>query len=621
AARRYEDMSRAIERRDWRSAIAIGDEVVREAPRFGLARIQLAQAQSMLARPVAAAGQMHQAAAVLRPLPPEAAQRLLALTLSTNPSQVGRAVSAYAQLSRRNPDNLPLAIDYARLLTRVGNPQEALDELQAHPADQVPISVRIAGLLVQAEAYAMLGDPDRMRARAASAQRSASAAGKGWELDNADATLQMARADALQYPERSSLATYQKAAELYELGGNPTGALIARFYGRINNLPATGADAELEKLLAIANANGFRRLEFDALYQMALNLRFAGRMDDYRSRLEQAQAVAGAAADAVGYNRIGSLLAFQDLLNLRVAQAGERLRQVDRAKLHGRSRRTLDQVRSSLYQLRGEYREALTVLQTAERELPEQGKGELPSELGMRIACLIGEQQLGLGALDAARMQLERCASSREASTQSLRWLLQAQAETMSGNSDVARADLHRVKVLLPSLGDGPDRWHITLHLAMLLTRTGDYAASQRAYEQVEARSVAAEDRLSQVMIAIGRAENEAAQGHWQRARKLVEQTSPMIPADSWILTRRVDAVAAVVALASDDHELGRRLVLRLHRQAHVLGDVPTQIELHGLLPGGEWDRCCSEPGRRTLADRTGMRGMNLDWLTRAMRR
>ena len=43
----------------------------------------------------------------------------------------------------------------------------------------------------------------------------------------------------------------------------------------------------------------------------------------------------------------------------------------------------------------------------------------------------------------------------------------------------------------------------------------------------------------------------------------------------------------------------------------------PPQVELHSLLPAAEWDRCCTEPDRIALAERTGLRGATLDWLSR----
>jgi DNA-binding winged helix-turn-helix (wHTH) protein len=617
AARRYEAMSTAIERRDWIATVALGNEVVRMAPRFGLARIQLAQAQSRLAQSMAAIEQMDAAQAMLRPVPEEVARRLRAQRLSMDPRRLSDAAAAYADLSRRHPGALQYAIEHARLLNAIGQPQPALAALAGLDADQAPMNLRIARALIQGDAYALGGDPDRMRAQARIARRMAGNAGQGWEIESADAALMLARADTMQYPERPPSLLYEEAAGLYETAGNATGAMTARFYALAASPPSPQADAQLDKLLATANAGGFRQLEVDILLRIAAQAQRAGATDEYRARLEQAAAVADAAADAGARAKVGVMLAGLDMMSLRLSEAQARMRRLDRNDVSGPFRRWYDQVQSLQYEMRGDAAGALDVALRVERELPAAAAGDAPSELRLRMACLIGEQRLALGDLAAARANLERCAASREKSSQLLAKLLDAQTEWMSGDRDTARLRLGQAAAILPMMGTGADHWNTTLHLGMLLTRLGDYPASQRWYAQIQAPVRASGYRLPMALLAIGQAENEAAQGNWSAARAHMDEARRITPASAWPLARRIEALDAVAAFAAGDYLHGRDRVVRLHQRAHELGDVYAQVELHSLLPAAEWDRCCTEPDRIALAERTGLRGATLDWLSR----
>lgn len=614
AARRYADATAAIERRDWMAAAAIGEDLVKLAPRFGLARLQLAQAQSRLAQAAQAVEHMDAARELLQPAPPEVTELLDAQRLAVNPQQYQRAAEAYGELATRYPDKTGYAIDYASLLVGIGRPQQALTLMQAHDRKQAPIGMRIARLLTLAEIYQALGDPERMRQNARAAERLARDAGAGWELESGTALLMAAGADAIQGGPRAGNALYEQAAMQFEKAGNGTAALYARFLAEVNGPPNPDLGPRLDTLLAQANAGGYRELEINILFHLGNQHQLAGDLPGYRRRLEQAAGIAQSAGDSMSLTRLDMLLLTEDLMTARLTSADTRVQRLRRAGMEGGLALIVDQLDATLATVRGQRAQAMQALDRARRNLPAVKAGDALSEAHAHAYCMRAETRLPMGELAAARGDIKRCATASDPSTQLLALVNRAAADQLAGDRVAARKPLERVEALLPEQGEGPDRWLLTIEVARLLTRLGDSAASDRLYQSLPPALDTTGYTLLTALRDTGLAENAAARGDWVASQRHAASARKGLPADTWIVHSRLDMLAVAALLAAGNRTRAGTIASTLHAQAHRLGDAVVQMEVHDLLPVGAFEED-SLAHREGLTAGTGMRGANVEWV------
>ncbi|TWI01803.1 transcriptional regulator [Luteimonas cucumeris] len=619
AARRYVDATEAMRRRDWMKAAAIGEEVVRLAPRFGLARIQLADAQSHLAQAASAVEQMDVALDLLRPTPPETTQLMQAQRLSVDPRRQQEAVQAHATLAARYPHKASYAIAYANLLTSTGSPLQALDVLTARGDQQAPIGVRIARRLALAETYGALGDPGRKRENAKAAARLADGAGAGWELEKGAALFLVATADSAQRGAEAGHASFEEAARLFDQVGNSTGALYARFLAEVHRPSVSGDSARLDTLLAQANAGGYRRLEISILLQQAAQRHGVGDLAGYRHGLEQAAGVAQAAGDVMARNSIDILLLNEDFLGARLGHVDARLQRLRQAGLQGQLAVTVEQLEAALSGVRGNNKHALVALDRAAHNLPRVLPGEAHSAAQARLACVRAEHRLPLGELAGARSDLGRCATASEPSTQVLVALTRAHAEQLAGDRAAAGSQLRRAQAMLPGIGKRPDHWLLTLEVARLLTRLGDSAGSDQLLDALLPTLGPTGYALLIAMAETSLAENAAVRGDWDAMQRHADAARQGLPADAWFLGSRLDLLDAAAARAAGNRPRAIAIAAGLHEQAHRLGDAVVQMQVHSLLSAGTLPEDCSATTRETLIARTGMRGATLDWLEQEM--
>lgn len=615
AARRYADATAAMERRDWMTAAAIGEEVVKLAPRFGLARLQLAQAQARLAQAAQAVEHMDAARDLLQPAPPEVTELLDAQRLAVNPQQYQQAAEAYGKLAMRYPDKTDYAIDYASLLVGIGRPQQALTLMEAHDRKQAPIGARIARLLTLAEIYQALGDPERMRQHARAAERLARDAGAGWELESGTALLMVAGADTIQVGPRASNALYEQAALQFEKAGNGTAALYARFLAEVSGPPSPDLGPRLDTLLAQANAGGYRELEINILFHLANQHQLAGDLPGYRRRLEQAAGIAQSAGDSMSLTRLDMLLLTEDLMMARLASADKRVQRLRRTGLEGGLAMIVDQLDATVATVRGQRAQALQALDRAQRNLPAVKPGDPLSEAHAHLYCVLAETRLPMGELAAARADIKRCATASDPSTQLLVMVNRAAADQLAGDRVEARTQLRRIEALLPDQGEGPDRWLLTIEIARLLTRLGDSTASGSLYQSLPPALDTTGYTLLIALRDTGFAENAAARGDWTASQRHAAAARKGLPADTWIVHSRLELLAAAAALAAGDPTRAGAIAGKLHAQAHRLGDAAVQMEVHSLLPVGAFEED-SLAHRETLTARTGMRGATVEWMS-----
>jgi DNA-binding winged helix-turn-helix (wHTH) protein/tetratricopeptide (TPR) repeat protein len=612
-AQRYEGLARAVDRRDWIAATRLGNEIVRAAPRFALARLQLAEAQIQLRQAGAAREQQRVATQLLADAPGDAVATLEARQQAMEIGGTGKALALYEALLARYPDKTSYRLALAELSLLAGQYQRALTLLADAPGQSQPLGMRIAKRMLLAQVYGGVGDPVRMRAAAIEAQRLAQDGGDSWASEQATAWIWRGRAEAYQHPERTSAAPFEEAAKLYRRAGNSTGELWASYLARTAGPPGPDADDELDELLARANAGGYRRLEVTILLANAEHYETAGDVGAYHARLRQASAVANASGDPVLMGEVNMRLLNIELLTAQFDSVEAMAHRQRRLNLSGTARLYSDQFTAALALFRGDARQALATIEATERLLPPTPPGQRESEAFIHLACVRTELQLRLGRLAEARKTWERC-------RQGERWSTQFYAPSVGSDMELLAGDRPQATVLLDQAQASiskapPDSWVDAIEVARLATRLGQIERSERIYAETlpSVRSVGY--MLLTASILTGMAENAAARGDWKRSRSFAAEASQAVPPDTWRITSRLGLLAAFDARRRGDIAAASTLGAHLHRQARELGDVVVELELHQLFGPDALAGECSQAERDALVARTGMRGVRLDWL------
>ncbi|MEH6419826.1 winged helix-turn-helix domain-containing protein [Pseudomonas sp. CGJS7] len=616
-AERYEGFARALDRRDWMTASLLGKDIVERAPRFALARLQLADALNQLSQANAAIEHQRIAAQLLQDAPADAVAALAARQQAMRAEGTDRAVSFYSGLLDRYPDKADYRLKLAELLIQVGQYERALSYLDDAHGRSDGLGARIGKRLLRAQAFAGLGDPVRMRASAIQAQQLARDAGAGWESEQAQAWLLRGRAEHSQNPERRSASAFQQAATLYRRTGDATGELYADYLARMAIEPGVDVDAELAVLLARANAGGHRRLEVLILIANADHYSVAGDAAAYYSRLRQAAAIAVASGDPVLIGKVNMRLLNVEILAGRLDRAAEIARRQRPLDLRGNTRVFLDQNTAALALIEGDAEQALQIMAATERLLPPRTPGQRESEASAQIACVRADLLLPLGRLEQAREMLTRC-------RQGQRWALQFYAPSLESHIEWLAGDRRRSTVLLDqaaaaaSTTTAPDRWLNAIEVARLATRLGDIARSERLYAEVLPQVRSAGYGFLVGLTLTGMAENAAARGDLDGGDKIAAQARRTLPDNAWIISSRLDLLAVFAARQRGDMAAANVLGARLHRRARELNDVVVELQLHQLLGPESLERGCGADEREALIARTGMRGARMDWLPSA---
>lgn len=615
AARRYAEAAEAFERRDWASAARLLEETLAFAPRFGLARMQLAQAQARLSQASAAVIQMESAQALLQPVPADVAEALQARRLALEPARYCEAEAALARLAERHPGRRDDLIERARLLVTAGEPRQAQSLLANADWRHAPLGLQIGHRLAQADIAAALGDLDAAAGHAAAAERLARQAGEGWRLERAAALMELARVDSARSRLDAGSRRYRQAAQVLEDAGDQAGALYARFLAESAQPPGEATTQQLNALLAKARESGHPRMEIGALQIAARRFREAGDYGRSRDYLEQAWATAQAAADTVARDTLDLLLIGADLADLRLDSAQDRLQRLERARPQGARAMLVALYRASLAGIRGHPAAAIAILDRAERALG--GDGRLPSAFS-GLNCARAGYRLIAGDLARARGDWKLCEAPSTPDRLLLVALGRAQTELMAGDPDAARALLEPLDARIAALPEGPDRWLLALDQAALLTRAGNPQRAERIYAQVAAHLPAEGTTHLRAALETGRAENEAALGRWASSRAHLQGARRLLPEDAWPYQARLRLVEIVAARSAGRGEDATGLLRALHVQAHARQDVGAMLEIHTLLPDGFEQGRCTRVQRERLIAQTGMRGAGTDWLARA---
>ncbi|NHF65995.1 winged helix-turn-helix domain-containing protein [Xanthomonas hortorum] len=612
AAERYAQAADARRQRDWMAVARIGAEVVAMAPRFGLMRLQLAEAQAELYNSAVANAQMQAAVRLLAPVPAGVDAHLQAKRLALDPASERNALEAYSSLIERYPEKAAYRLEQVRLLLAVGRPKDAQLRLAAMSNDHEPVSVRIAKDQYRADAYRMMGELDSSRALATAAEKMLRELGPGWTLERADAMLTLAMADTGQHPERGASPWYGRAADLYDQAGNSTRALHSRFLAQMTGPPRPDGDAGMDELLATARAGGYRRLEIMALMASAGRLAGRGDIATYRTRLQQSYSVAETSGDVHSMRQIGVLL-LDDLIQTgQFADADVSIARLRNANLQTGAVYIYGQRVAKLAFIRGRYQDALSALGNAEELQPIPVQQQADTGIRAGLNCSRADILIELGRLPEARQSLERCAKADYWFAEPSAILSESRLELVSGDRRRAAALLEQAEKS-PVMG-APSQWAHLIGIAAIAVRLGDTDRAERIYAKVLPELQPTGYTMLVAAVRVGQAESAATRGVWALSRSHSAEARKLLPSDAWSLLSRLDLLEAWDARARGDMGEAAAVASRLHREARRLGDVAMELQVHRLLPAGIMQDDCSVAEREALIAKTGGRSAGSGW-------
>ena len=611
SARDYAKAADALERRDWAGSVPVLRAIAQQSPRFGLAQLQLARAESRLGQAGPATAAMAAAKLNLQPLPADAQRLLDAEALAIDPQRNNEAAAAFQALADAYPQRYDFALDQARFLTSAGKALEARALLQRPGWEQRRTGQRISQLLALADVAGVLGDATGARKHAQQALALAKAAGPGWAAERGSALLVLARVESMQHSTRTDNPLYEQAAKEFESAGAVADALYARVQGELTRPPGSASGKGVDTLLAKAHAEGYRQVEIELLRAVAFQHYQAGQQEAYRALLEQALTAARDAGDVMQQRLLDLDLLNEDFLRADFAGAGKRIARLRHAGLQGDAAAWVDQFESIIAAARGQYTEALTVLDAGERR--QRGA---PALTLARTACSRADLLQLQGQLMQARGQWTRCAAPDQDMLRMQARMGRASNDLLAGDRVAALSVLQALATQTREQLNGPDQWQMAVAIAPLLIRAGDLDAASSLLAPVLPPSRKAGYGWIVAQAEASLAEIEAASGHWDASRAHIAAARRAAPADLWIVTSRLDDIGIADALAQGDRNRAETLLAQSDANAHRHGDAVAQLGLHGLmsntarLPSG-----CDATQRKALIARTGMRGASLDWL------
>lgn len=617
-APRYASGLQALQRRDWPQAVRELEQAVQQAPQFGLARLQLAQALAHLSRAEAAMAQTAAAIAVLQPLPADVAAALDALRLARDPRRAPEAAARYAALAARNPGKVDYVLEHVRLLLRANQPRQALAQLRLPHWDTQTLELRLARLLCLAEAQLALGDAQASAQHARDAERLAELAGQGWQSERGEALLLQARIDSFQRHQQADATLYERAALQFEQAGDDLQAQFARFMAQ--SLQPQMNLADLDARIALARQRGYPRLEVKMLRVAAYDRFRSGQLDEFRARLEQALATALAAGDLHEQYILELDLLNEDHMRGRWASVDRRLARLRSAGLQGDDAAWVAQFDAMVASNSGQPAQALAILDRAEAAQRNAAAvagalaGPLPAATA-RLACMRAEPLLALGKREAARAAWVQCAASGHPYAQQHSRIGLTVVALLAGEGGDARERLRAELASIEAEPDGPDRWSSELMLAIALTRAGAADTAQHLYRHVLPLAQRSGYGWLAAVAATGLAETAAMQGDWPAVQRHLAVAREGEAATLWALRLRLDLVDAAARLAGHDKAAALALLRPLLERARAHDDVLSQLEILSLLPPDMELDACDRRCRDTLLQRTGLRGANWDWL------
>lgn len=614
AAERYLAFREARLAHRWREADALGERLLRDAPTFELARLELAQTH-------AARGQLPQANALLdtvatrmQPLPEDARALLHTYRLGLSPDHAA-AARAYAALAEAHPHRAQFAIMQAMALARTGRFADGLAVLERMPGvDALSPEQAVSRWTGLAGLRATAGDHAGARVSARAAARLAQA--QGWPYEQGHALMALANGDIAASKPQEATVHFAAAARAFDDAGDAFSALHARAIGELHGPPVVGEAGPLEPVhlepwLARARAAGQRQLELDALRIAAYHHYRVGDLPRYRERLRQAQALSEAMGDRWGAAALAVDRLEDDVARGDTAAVDRALRQLAGSSLQGEPMLRARRIEATLAFERGDFARAIATLDRGERDALGDRAASTPLATAS-LACTRADVLVRQGRPAPARAQYARCrdAGAQDALAAAIGL---AELEWLSGDRDAARAQARQARALLQGIDIAPARWSASVELAGVFVRIGDARAAHDLLHEVAPKLDVSGLRRDAAMARIAQAEVALAQGDTARAVAEAGAARAASAGDAW--RPRLRQIEVALARADGDDAEAQHRLASLHREAHRHGDRMHQALVHRWLHADADGVRCTERERVALVAQSGFRGASLDWL------
>lgn len=595
----YAEFAGLRERLQWSAAAKAGRAAAQRAPGFGLVHLQLAQVLAQLGQMREAREHALAAERLLKPLPADAASLLVAQLAGIRreaPANTPRQAVASART--------PLLLEQARALLGAQRGADAQALLAGEDWSSQPPALRIAALLLGAQASLQAADAETAARQAQAAATLAQA--RGWRLEEGLAQMQLAAAERTRHRDGGDAAGFERAAALFAEAGDPLRALQAQLLA----LDARSEDPDalaplLDTLLAQARAAGHRGLEIDALQLAAFAFFRAGDMQGYRARLGEAAGVAAAAGDTQALARMDLYLLPLALDAGDYAEAQDRLERLATLPLQGEGGFWVAHFARTLRWRRGEF--------AALGDELERSAGHAPSarETAPLLDYVRAQLRLTRGDPAGARSAFAACADSPAAVFRVLGRIGGARVDLYVGDQTAARAQLVELPAAIGAVGSGNDRAGLLLEYADLALRAGLPEGARSALDGLLPALQANGQRVLEAEARIRLARLALAMGDWPELRAQAEAAQALAPAEDWLLAAPLRQLHALTDLRRGERERAAETLAQLEGEADRRGDRVVQAEVHALFADLLLDaNCCAPAARQLLLAHSGLRGV-----------
>ncbi|MBX3712522.1 MAG: winged helix-turn-helix domain-containing protein [Lysobacter sp.] len=574
AARGFALGTQAARRRDWASAEREADAAAGIAPTFGPLRWLQARLLARRGDIPTAIERATEAQRASTPLPDEAGRVFEAQVLLLDPARRNDAIARYTALMREWPGRIDYAVARAQLLTRTGQPAEALASV-SHPESALralPVDLRIRREIAAAEATMLNGDPAASRWHAQAALTLVAAAGSGFDRERGAARMMVARAHQATPGSTAAPGLYELAADAFEAGGDAPNALYARFIAdniRLDAKPEAQPSTQLEPLIASARRMRNVALEVEALRITAYRFYRAGEHGRFRDYLRQAQDAVNRSDDLNSQRLLDLDLMGEDFFMANFSSARARIRRLRTGGMDGAIGYLVPLLDGTMTFHEGRHREALSLL----RDGDTPGKQKPPTVVEANYACVRADILLAMLDTVAARPQIDRCRNLGHPSLRAAARLLDVQADLADGDSDGARIKLRGIEQDITTLSSGVERWALAGGIGYAIAAVGDYERAERLL----AREIDATRDAGYLLMLAGietsLAEVAAARGDWPRSRALGLSARGRLPRDAWLLNLRLDRLDIIDARIHGDLPAARARMASLRARAEALDD------------------------------------------------
>lgn len=584
------------------------EEVVRRAPRFELARLQLARRLAELGQVAAAREQVAALSAWIAGMP-YVARRLLDAQRAEILQNFDVAAYDYAALARAYPHQPRFRVDAARNLLADDRADEALRMLDDAGIEMSQAPLQAQWLLLRADAQLTVG---AARAARTSAMRAGAIAGRS-EATRARAQMIAVLAGALVSDDPPDIDALRRAAQRFEAAGDAFGTLRASVAAASFAPDDENARVALDALLAKARKAGNAALEVQALLDRSLLALSGSDFPAYRESLIEAERAARDGGNVAQQRRVEAWLLHDEVQRGDYASARRRVEKWRGDALRGSAGVDLG-INIARFEVRiGEFAAALGTLGAIEQF--DRSAATTPSATTARLACVSADIRMRQGALEDARSRFATCADSPRPGESSVGQIGLAAVALFSGDREGARArmsSLNREENKQSSPG-----WHLlqTMYRAPLLLRLGDVEAARR---DVDAEAAYAERsgflrlewsaRLLRAQILLVERRYDEAAGELDRARAA-------IPADDWSGNAAARLIDASISLARGDEAAAWPVLAALNGEARERGDVLVQLEAMSLARDRLDAIGSSRAAYDALVAQSGMRGVSRGWL------